>query len=263
MAGTITDNLNDGITFLEACFNGEDEKVKELLKEGINPNLKLENGPVHLALRTPLLCAIYSNHDNIVKLLLEKGALVDFSNKFRTPLEAASGGDSGNASLKIAKLLVSKGADLKHQKKNQDCALCFALMYGHEDVALYLIHKGMSNDHPGNYGRTHLHYAVHSGSLKLVKAVLNKGVPLNVLNSGRDNVLIDLLTMKDDPAMVKFLLDKQILLKTEKGKDPIEWATVCKRYESRRIIEDYYSLRSLEPEKPKPKAKAKKPTPSK
>jgi ankyrin repeat protein len=66
----------------KAAFDGNAERVKELLKKGADPNTKDKKG------RTPLhWAAPYKGHVEVVKLLLEHGADPNIKNKYgRTPL---------------------------------------------------------------------------------------------------------------------------------------------------------------------------------
>jgi hypothetical protein len=97
------------MTLLEASEKGDINAVKELLKNGADPNMRGKEN------RTPLLEACYKEHivrspifSDIVKLLLEYGAdpnLADIHG--RTPLHTASALDRRDT----AKLLLKYGGD--------------------------------------------------------------------------------------------------------------------------------------------------------
>ena len=65
MAGALTAN---DIALLAACGKGDNAKVSELLGRGANVNVQNDAGS------TPLIEAVYNNHIETVRLLLEKGA---------------------------------------------------------------------------------------------------------------------------------------------------------------------------------------------
>jgi len=68
----------------KAAYEGDAEKVKELLKKGADPNIKDEKG------RTPLHEAAYWGRLDVVRLLLVRGADPTVKDKDgRTPLDLA------------------------------------------------------------------------------------------------------------------------------------------------------------------------------
>jgi ankyrin repeat protein len=77
--------------------------VNFLLSKGANINTKNSLG------NTPLLCAVFQGHAEVVRVLLSHGASVDAANQFKnTPLTwTAIRGHFG-----IARLLVGYGADV-------------------------------------------------------------------------------------------------------------------------------------------------------
>ncbi|GIK00855.1 hypothetical protein Aspvir_004884 [Aspergillus viridinutans] len=53
--------------FIVACWSGNRERVKQLLRDGISADLEDDDG------RTPLQIAVYCGHSDLVRLLLESG----------------------------------------------------------------------------------------------------------------------------------------------------------------------------------------------
>ena len=88
-------------SFLEACREGDIEKVKSLFEKGVDIETK----------NNALIYSSWHGYIEIVRLLLEEG--VDIENKnnkeVRTPLIAAS----CKGHIEIVKLLLEKGADIK------------------------------------------------------------------------------------------------------------------------------------------------------
>lgn len=88
-------------TLKDAILDKDYEKVKELLQQGADPNAIVEDGaPV-------LLVAINNNRTDIVELLLQKGANVNFVYENASIIELAV--VKGNKN--IVKLLLQKGAN--------------------------------------------------------------------------------------------------------------------------------------------------------
>ncbi len=80
-AADLTDQL------LEAAMNGDMDKVKRLVGDGLDVNIRGEGE------RTALMMASYNGHTDIVKYLLSKGAKVNLVDEMGRPalIYAASG----------------------------------------------------------------------------------------------------------------------------------------------------------------------------
>jgi len=105
---------------LNACKDGDLEKVKQLLEEGADVNVKDEKG------RTALMFASWYGHKKVVKQLLEKGADVnarEYKDGETALMWAAAKGDK-----KVVKLLLESGADVNAKNKGGWTALmiCFS-----------------------------------------------------------------------------------------------------------------------------------------
>jgi ankyrin repeat protein len=99
-AGTADDDL------IKAAFSGEASEVKRLLEEGANVNAKRENG------MTALMGASLAGHQEVVELLLAKGAEVDAKVYFFGRSGGATAYDlaSQKEHRDIMKLLIRAGA---------------------------------------------------------------------------------------------------------------------------------------------------------
>ncbi|XP_078695137.1 p53-induced death domain-containing protein 1-like [Branchiostoma floridae x Branchiostoma belcheri] len=93
----------------DAAVRGDEEKVTELLRQGVDVNC------VHLNQNTPLHNAASKGHVGVAELLLKAGAQVDSRNmKEDTPLYmAASGGRVG-----VAELLLKAGAQVDSRDRD-------------------------------------------------------------------------------------------------------------------------------------------------
>ena len=86
-----------------ACRDGQIDRVRELLDEGVDINAKNNTG------YTPLIYACLNGHVNIATLLLDRDALIDEKSDYtgNTALHWAA----SNGNMDICELLVSRGAD--------------------------------------------------------------------------------------------------------------------------------------------------------
>lgn len=167
-------HMTDGITqqlpgreeeesFRHAALDGDLERVKMLLKQGVECNVADEDG------RTALMLASFNGHSEIILKLIEEGAEIDMrdymdrtallygasgpfpetvhillengadpnimdSEEHFTPLMTAAA--EGN--LEVVKVLIQFGADRNLLDADGDDAATFAAQNGHMQVADYL-----------------------------------------------------------------------------------------------------------------------------
>jgi imidazolonepropionase-like amidohydrolase len=143
----------------QAAANGEIERVKLLISEGADVNVKNNEGliPLHYAAR--------EGHKEIVELLLAHGADVNIggADYNRTAAEFAMWSNH----MEIVRLLVSKGADIS--------PLHFALYMKDEAKARSLIESGVDVNRRTPYGTTPLDRAVVAGLKDIVELLIAKG----------------------------------------------------------------------------------------
>jgi hypothetical protein len=119
----------------EAARNGDVKKVELLLKE--QPNLISSKEDKYG--QTPLVIAAFNNRLDVAKLLLTKGADVQIqTNNGSTALHLAAA--KGN--LEMVKLLLEHKALINALDRDGWSPMHSALTYGHQDVADFLSEKG-------------------------------------------------------------------------------------------------------------------------
>ncbi|SOV24965.1 ankyrin, putative [Plasmodium sp. DRC-Itaito] len=161
------DDISDLQPIHLASKEGNIELIKNFLKEGIYINSKTKIRkftPLHLSAskgdiesvkfliennadinalssdnETPLWCASLSNHFDICKYFIEKGALLNLNvdKRYDSPLHAAS--MMGN--YEIVKLLIEHGADITCLDLNMLEPVHYASFEGHKGIVKYLIFK--------------------------------------------------------------------------------------------------------------------------
>jgi len=102
-----------GLTpFHKACQYGNYEVVKMFLESGVDLNIPA-NTDTSYAGATPLMVAAYGGHENVVKLLLLRGANVNRTSAKGAAIFWAFDHDSGN-NPELIRLLVSHGANVNN-----------------------------------------------------------------------------------------------------------------------------------------------------
>ena len=155
-------------SFVECAKKGDIEAVKLFLDEGMDVNAVNQRG------QTALIRAAGYQRTDVVTLLLEKGADVEFIGErhARTALMEAAG--AGNCV--IIKQLAQKGADINAKDYESNTPLHFACMYGHVEAVRLLIELGAKPDvQASGLGRTPMKIAETNGHLEIVQMLKDAG----------------------------------------------------------------------------------------
>ncbi|AVP87655.1 hypothetical protein phytr_7150 [Candidatus Phycorickettsia trachydisci] len=106
-----------------------------LLKAGADPNIPDTLGT------TPLIRAAAHGFHDVVKLLIEKGAIINAQDNFgNAPLQTAA--RNKDCAPKTFSLLIQHGANLNLQNKEKNTALHYAAMLDRDDVVKILMSHG-------------------------------------------------------------------------------------------------------------------------
>ena len=124
-----------------AAKDGELEKVREVLKEGVDPEAADPGGYPNRG-KTPCHYAAENGHSDIVTLLVNMARVdVNKPDEYRyTPLSFAARGGH----FEIVELLVANGADVNLQDMLCDTPLHHAAAYGNDAVAKLLLESGVN-----------------------------------------------------------------------------------------------------------------------
>jgi len=130
--------MDDGIAIIKAAKSGDLTAVRKAL--AANPafiKARDKDGS------TPLRCAAWKGHAELVKLLLDSGADINDHNNNghwgTTPLHAAAHGNQ----LQVAEILVSRGADLSAKNMHGRTPLEETSVHNASKVAKFLaVHNG-------------------------------------------------------------------------------------------------------------------------
>ena len=208
----------------EAASKGDLKTVEKLFYKDLNLINATDDNRGRV-----LHCAVRSGSLELVKFLIDRGAKINVNEKDdygETILDYAA----HTGSLKLVKFLSDEGAfeatrkgDIQTVKEllNKDPTLIYtkkdgsrytilhcAVSSGSLELVKFLIDRGANVNVRSDCGYTVLHYAADTGSLKLVKFLIDKGaIVSNVKTDWGDTVLHE-AAESGSLELVKFLTDK-------------------------------------------------------
>jgi hypothetical protein len=196
----------------EGVLAGQISVVKQYLDGGGDPNLRksyLDVGRRQAS--SPLvLMAVASHHEEMVHLLIERGARADDGNEMGyTTLHAAA----NNGMIAVLEFLVARGAKVTTQTIQGYTPLHSAVHGRKPESIRFLLEHGASLDAIDKFHGTPLHNAVVSNkrnqALPLVTALLNAGARPNQRNVRGETVLHLAInsSLSPTPELVQLLID--------------------------------------------------------
>ncbi len=152
----------------------------------------------------PLHIAIDQNNLPAVKLLVEKGALVNAFSGFYNTIDHAIMKESKD----IVEYLLAQGADVN--KKNtigrSPLHLALSLNYYQFQIVTLLINHGADIHAPDEDGKTALHHACRNGTFKAAQLLLEHGAAVNTRDCSGNTPLILAVNSGECQALVQLLL---------------------------------------------------------
>lgn len=158
-----------------AVLTEDEEIVRILLTKGAIINAKNQTND------TPLHLAVLKNAENIVLMLLEKGADMDVCNR-RGNIPLHNTNDSSMETIfgkhKI-KTFLDEGGDLE-EKDFEGCTLLHSTVISeNEEVVAFLLEKEPNVNAVTDAGETPLHFAAQVRNLGIVTRLIEKGANVN------------------------------------------------------------------------------------
>ncbi|MHC4206322.1 MAG: ankyrin repeat domain-containing protein, partial [Planctomycetota bacterium] len=191
-----------------AAYNGDVERVKQLIAKGADVNAKRTNG------KTPLLRAASRGHLDVVKVLLENGAKVDVGGGKYTPLFHPIW--DKNIDIEMVRTLIASGADVNaHPKDEKTTPLFYAVFYNRPQVARILIEAGADVNTRTEDGLTPLHIALRRANAEMARQFAGTGVKVPALHNA---------VLEGDLTKVKGLIESATDVDTP---DEFGWTPTC------------------------------------
>ncbi|GES56885.1 hypothetical protein ATETN484_0001009000 [Aspergillus terreus] len=181
-----------------AAFSGHENVVQMLLDRGADINA--QGGPYSNALQA----ASSKGHENIVQLLLNQGADINAQGGFHgNALHAASFSGYEN----VVQMLLDRGADINAQGGPYSNALQAASSKGHENIVQMLLDRGANINAQGGFYGNALHAASFSGHENVVQMLLDRGADINAQGGPCGNAL-QAASYRGQENIVQMLLDR-------------------------------------------------------
>lgn len=150
---------------------------------------------------TPLGAASAAGNVKIARLLIEKGAGLDIQNIDRlTPLHQAVRA----ANKEMIVFLLEKGSNVNAKADANQTALHYNAMQGNSEITVILIAKGASVNAADDDASTPLHYAASAGYIEIVKILADKKADPNLLNISQQRA-IDVAFQNNQSEVVEFM----------------------------------------------------------
>ena len=198
-----------GADLLVACEEGNVEKVRQLVKEGVDPNASRTSGA------NALLYATAGRHSNIVAVLLDAKADPNRTSAGLSPLFLAA----ENGDIETVKLLLRAGAgvnaklhavdrDLK-PREGDTALIATASPTGTTAVVKALLNAGADVNATAENGKTAVMQAVASDNVAVLRALLEAKPKLSARMTDEDSEFdaITLAVGKSNSEMVGMLID--------------------------------------------------------
>ncbi|KAK9744180.1 Ankyrin repeats (3 copies) [Popillia japonica] len=155
---------------------------------------------------TALTLACAGGHEELVELLLQRGADIEHRDKkgFTPLILAATAGHE-----KVVEILLNHNADIEAQsERTKDTPLSLACSGGRYEVVELLLNRNANKEHRNVSDYTPLSLAASGGYVNIIKLLLNHGAEINSRTGSKLGISpLMLAAMNGHTAAVKLLLD--------------------------------------------------------
>jgi len=183
---------------LIAAEEGHDQLIRLLLDRGAEVNA--QGG----AFGNALQAASRGGHEKVIQVLLDRGAKVNAQGGlYDNALQAAS----AHGHEQIVQVLLDRGAKINAQGGHYDNALQAASLYGNENIVQVLLDRGAKVNAQGEYHGNALQAASWEGHEKVIQVLLDRGAEVNAQGGHYGNALLAASTHGHEQIM-QVLLDR-------------------------------------------------------
>lgn len=203
--------------------------ITSLILQGIPINTQTNAG------ETALQLAVSKGYEDIVKLLLSKGADVFLrDSKGQTVLHVATRDWGSGGSIIVAALLLDAGVEIDARNNLGETALHKAVLFAHTSMVRLLLTRGASTSISDNWwGGTPLHWAADMGKHDIGKLLISFGAEVSARDVFKGGTPFHWAAKRPTEAMLRLLLIKgaDVDVVDNSGKKAVEWTA---RQERRR-----------------------------
>ncbi|GLA05528.1 hypothetical protein AnigIFM60653_006020 [Aspergillus niger] len=188
-----------------AAENGQEDIVQMLLERGASIETKSSK------YQTPLSLAAANGHERIVQMLLKRGASIETkSSKYQTPLSLAA----ENGHEKIVQMLLERGASVETINSDSQTPLSLAAANGHERIVQKLLKRGATTETRSSKDQTPLSLAAENGHEKIVQMLLEIGAAIEAKGQWGERTPLSLAAANGHEGIVQILLARGAANKT-------------------------------------------------
>ena len=190
-----------------AIYSGNKDIIKMLIEAGVDINQEINIETEYDAYSEPFIqWAVDEKYNDIVKLLLEKGAI------FENDEFSIVSGLLKNKDFDNFKLMIEKGLKLNEVREETDKlpVLNWAIKNNYDDIALLAINKGADFNF-GVVGLKPINIMLENKKMELIKAVVEKGFDINeYLNKENNLTLLSWAVINKNIDLANFLVEKKV-----------------------------------------------------
>lgn len=222
-----------GMTLMHAAaYGGHAEIIEFLVESGLTCNPGLDEPG-----NTPLFGALFQEHSDAARALIERGADI---HALRPDSTTALHLSAERGLYEVVRLLLDKGARIDARNSEGETPLIVATENGRSQIAALLLEKGADPNAAAKDGRRALHEASRNGLSDLVSALLSRGADPNVRESHFGWSPLHIAAANGYGAVAVSLMEYKAQIESvdNKGRTPLQLAAAHSHKDVTAILEN-------------------------